>query len=233
MKFIRKNIMKITFFVVFIFIISIVVIKNNLKNNEVYASVEDELLYKNNVVLEEKDDKKEEEKLYFVDIKGQVLNPGVYKIYENTRVIDVINMAGGLLDNSDTSKINLAKKVKDEMVIIIYSKEEIKKSEIKEIKIDYSFNEALINDKDILTSDNKTNISNDGNINASGENKLVNINTCTKEELLTLSGIGESKADAIISYREEKGSFKTIEDILNVSGIGNSIYEKIKNYITT
>ena len=69
--------------------------------------------------------------------------------------------------------------------------------------------------------------------NISKENKLVNINTCTKEELLTLSGIGESKANAIISYREENGGFKTIEDLLNVSGIGNSIYEKIKNYITT
>ena len=231
MKFIRKNIMKITFFVVFIFIISIVIIKNNLKNNEVYASSDNEILYTNNVVLEENQEK--EEKLYFVYIKGQVLNPGVYKVYENTRVIDVINMAGGLLDNSDTSKINLAKKVKDEMVIIIYSKEEIKKNEIKEVKIDYSFNDALINDKDVLTNDNKISNSNTSNSNISKENKLVNINTCTKEELLTLSGIGESKANAIISYREENGGFKTIEDLLNVSGIGNSIYEKIKNYITT
>lgn len=231
MKFIRKNIMKITFFAMFIFIVSIVVIKNNLKNNEVYASSENEILYKNNVVLEEKGNNKEE--FFFVDIKGQVLNPGVYKVYENTRVIDVINMAGGLLDDSDTSKINLAKKVKDEMVIIIYSKEEIKKKEIKEVNINYSFNDALINDNDVLPNDNKTNNSNTSNSNISKENKLVNINTCTKEELLTLSGIGESKANAIISYREENGGFKTIEDLLNVSGIGNSIYEKIKNYITT
>lgn len=231
MKFIRKNIMKITFFAMFIFIVSIVVIKNNLKNNEVYASSENEILYKNNVVLAEKGNNKEE--FFFVDIKGQVLNPGVYKVYENTRVIDVINMAGGLLDDSDTSKINLAKKVKDEMVIIIYSKEEIKKNEIKEVNINYSFNDALINDKDVLTNDNKINNSNTSNSNISKENKLVNINTCTKEELLTLSGIGESKANAIISYREENGGFKTIEDLLNVSGIGNSIYEKIKNYITT
>ena len=231
MKFIKKNIMKITFFAMFIFIVSIVVIKNNLKNNEVYASSDKEILYANNVVLEEKEENKEE--ISFVDIKGQVLNPGVYKVYKNTRVIDVINMAGGLLDNSDTSKINLAKKVKDEMVIIIYSKEEIKKNEIKEVNINYSFNDALINDKDVLTNDNKISNSNTSNSNISKENKLVNINTCTKEELLTLSGIGESKANAIISYREENGGFKTIEDLLNVSGIGNSIYEKIKNYITT
>ena len=223
MKFIRKHILKITFFVIFIFVISIIIIKNNLKNNEVYASSDKEILYANNVTLEEN-----KEEISFVDIKGQVLNPGVYKVYENTRVIDVINMAGGLLDNSYTSKINLAKKVKDEMVIIIYSKEEIKKNEIKEVNINYSFNDALINDKDVLTNDNKI-----SNSNISKENKLVNINTCTKEELLTLSGIGESKANAIISYREENGGFKTIEDLLNVSGIGNSIYEKIKNYITT
>ena len=229
MKFIRKNIMKITFFVVFIFIISVIVIKNNLKNNEVYASSDNEVLYKNNIILDKIDDESKEN--YFVDIKGQVLNPGVYKIYENTRVIDVINMAGGLLDDSDTSKINLAKKIKDEMVIIIYSKDEINKNNIKEVNIDYSFNDALINDKDIITNDNK--VSKDSNNSLKNNNDLVNINTCTKEDLLTLSGIGESKADAIISYREENGSFKTIEDILNVSGIGNSIYEKIKNYITT
>lgn len=229
MRFIRKNIMKITFFVVFIFIISVIVIKNNLKNNEVYASSDNEILYKNNIILDKKDNESKE--TYFVDIKGQVLNPGVYKAYENTRVIDVINMAGGLLDDSDTSKINLAKKIKDEMVIIIYSKDEINKNNIKEIKIDYSFNDALINDSDVITNDNK--VSSDSNNSLKNNNNLVNINTCTKDDLLTLSGIGESKADAIISYREENGSFKTIEDILNVSGIGNSIYEKIKNYITT
>lgn len=223
MKFIRKHILKITFFVIFIFVISIIFIKNNLKNNEVYANSENEPLYKNNVILKDN----EEEESAFVDIKGQVLNPGVYKINKNTKVIDVINMAGGLLETSDTSKINLAKKVKDEMVIIIYSVEEIKKSEIKEIKIDYSFNDAVINEKDIISNEDKVNDI------SSVENKLVNINTCTKEDLLSLSGIGESKAEAIIAYREENGSFKTIEDLLNVSGIGNSIYEKIKNYITT
>lgn len=229
MNFIRKNIIKITFFVVFIFIISVIVIKNNLKNNEVYASNDNEVLYKKNIILDKKDNESKE--TYFVDIKGQVLNPGVYKVYENTRVIDVINMAGGLLDDSDTSKINLAKKIKDEMVIIIYSKDEINKNNIKEIKIDYSFNDALINDSDVITNDNI--VSSDSNSSLNDKNILVNINTCTKDDLLTLSGIGESKADAIISYREENGSFKTIEDILNVSGIGNSIYEKIKNYITT
>lgn len=232
MKIIRKNIMKITFFVIFFFVISIIVIKNNLKKNEVYANLinDNELSLGGNVVLEEKESKEQENAQYFVDIKGQILNPGVYKVNENARVIDVINMAGGLNDNSDTSKINLAKKIKDEMVIIIYSKEEIKKSEIKEINIDYTFNDALIEDKNIVINDTENS---DNNIMSKQDNELININICTKDELLTLSGIGESKADAIISYREKNGDFKTIEDILNVSGIGNSIYEKIKNYITT
>lgn len=226
MKFIRKNIMKITFFVVFIFVISVIFIKNSLRNNEIYVH-EEEVLYKNDIT--KMDENKEMKDFYYIDIKGKVLNPGVYKVDNNTRVIDVVNMAGGLLENSDTSKINLAKKVKDEMVIIIYSKEEINKNNIKEVNIDYSFNDALINDKDIITNENK--VINDSN--NSLKNNLVNINICTKEDLLALSGIGESKADAIISYREENGDFKTIEDILNVSGIGKSIYEKIKNNITT
>ena len=63
-------------------------------------------------------------------------------------------------------------------------------------------------------------------------NKLININTCSKEDLLTLNGVGSSKADKIIEYRNQFGYFKTIEDIKNVSGIGDSAFEKIKDYIT-
>lgn len=170
----------------------------------------------------------EEDEFYLVDIKGAINNPGVYKVLVGTRVNDVINMAGGLTDNADTSLINLSKLVIDEMVIIIYTKDEVQNSNLvntvikvveKECVCPNIENDSCINDKitDTIT-------------NGSGK---VNINTASMEELSKLDGIGESKAQAIIKYREENGNFKTIEDITNVSGIGSSVYEKIKDNITT
>lgn len=170
----------------------------------------------------------EEDEFYLVDIKGAINNPGVYKVLVGTRVNDVINMAGGLTDNADTSLINLSKLVIDEMVIIIYTKDEVQNSNLvntvikvveKECVCPNIENDSCINDKitDTIT-------------NGSGK---VNINTASMGELSKLDGIGESKAQAIIKYREENGNFKTIEDITNVSGIGSSVYEKIKDNITT
>ena len=172
--------------------------------------------------------KDSEEEVYLVDIKGAINNPGVYKVPVGTRVNDVINAAGGLTDNADTSLINLSKLVIDEMVIIIYTKDEVQNSNLvntvikvveKECVCPNIENDSCINDKitDTIT----------------GGNGKVNINTASMDELSKLDGIGESKAQAIIKYREENGNFKTIEDITNVSGIGSSVYEKIKDNITT
>lgn len=172
--------------------------------------------------------KDSEEEIYLVDIKGAINNPGVYKVPVGTRVNDVINAAGGLTDNADTSLINLSKLVIDEMVIIIYTKDEVQNSNLvntvikvveKECVCPNIENDSCINDKitDTIT----------------GGNGKVNINTASMDELSKLDGIGESKAQAIIKYREENGNFKTIEDITNVSGIGSSVYEKIKDNITT
>ena len=119
------------------------------------------------------------------------------------------------------------------MFIIIYTKEEIdkyKKDTISTSVINKKLEKDIPkidenNDANIVTtSDNKT-----SNLE---ENKLININTSTKEELLTLPSIGSSKADSIIKYRQENGNFEKIEDIKNVSGIGDSLFEKIKDYIT-
>ena len=112
------------------------------------------------------------------------------------------------------------------MVIIIYTKEEVKNSNIVDTVIKVVEKECIC-----------PNIENDGCLNTEikdtiGETKLININTATIEELMTISGIGESKAKAIIEYRN-KNKFEKIEDILNVSGIGNNLYEEIKIYITT
>lgn len=180
---------------------------------------------------------KKEEKLFYVDIKGAVNKPGVYKLKEDSRVIDALNMAEGLKEEADTSIINLSKKIMDEMVIIIYTKDEINnyKNIVSSEKINEQIKKEKINidknnDAEIKETKSKT-IKKETKEEKEG-NELININTATKEELLTISGIGESKADAIINYRKETGEFKTIEDIKNVSGIGDSLFEKIKDYIT-
>ena len=184
---------------------------------------------KEEVVVEPKTKKKEPAVIeeIKVDIKGQVINPGIYSLKVNSRVIDVIAAAGGLTGEADTSVINLSKKITDEMVIIIYSKGEVadfhKTKEIEkqvEEKCIQKDEQALKNDACI-----KSNIE----IKQTGK---VSINTATKEELMTLTGIGEAKAKDIISYREKNGPFKTIEDLKNVLGIGDSVFAKIKENIT-
>ena len=173
-----------------------------------------------------KKSKKETIENYKVDIKGEILTPGIYTLKSNSRVIDVIEMSGGLTENADTSVINLSKKITDEMVIIIYSKSEVKDFEkTKET-------EKIVQEKCIKKDENA--LKNDACITDSVKTSgKVSINTATKEELMTLTGIGDSKAEDIIKYREENGLFKTIEDIKNVSGIGDSLFAKIKENITT
>lgn len=174
-----------------------------------------------------KETKKEDtEKLYMVDIKGEVISPGIYELPSTSRVIDVINKAGGLTDIADTSVINLSKKIEDEMVIIIYSEYEVNNWLTTKQEEDY------LQGKCQNSEDSR--IENDACISDNvieNNETLININTATKEELMTLSGIGETKALAIISYRE-KTPFTSIEDIKNVSGIGDSTYNEIKDYIT-
>lgn len=190
----------------------------------------------NEVLIEEVDEVEEVEEIekFKVDIKGYVENPGVYELDENSRVIDVINKAGGLKEGSNTEYINLSKKIVDEMVIIIYSNDEVERFKQEDEKIIYieyececpdNINSACINEEDIVNTNGvSTNTS-------ESKDEKVSINTGTLEELMTLSGIGESKAQAIIQYREENGEFKTLEEIMNVSGIGESAYSKIKDYI--
>lgn len=173
-----------------------------------------------------------------VDVKGLVINPGVYELQEGSRVIDAINASGGLLDNADTNSLNLSKKLKDENVIIVYSTEKIE----PEVVIEYvyeechckEFNDACVNNNDIVNfQENKENNNpkNEESI-IPDSNIKISINKASLEELQTLNGVGESKALAIIKYREENGEFKEIEDIMNVSGIGESLFAKIKESIT-
>lgn len=168
------------------------------------------------VEIEEINKEKIKEEKVTVDIKGAVLNPGIYTLDNNKRVFDAITIAGGLLDNSDTENINMSLKLTDEMVIIVPFKEEKQNS---------------VEDKEHLNNSN--NIENDAMVsnNKNTNNEKVSINKANKEDLMTLKGIGETKALAIINYRKEHGNFKSISELQNVKGIGKSIFEKIKDNI--
>ena len=174
--------------------------------------------------IEKKETKKEIKKIK-IDIKGEINTPGVYELTEENNVMDAINLAGGLTNKSDTSNINLSKKLTDEMVIIVYSKNEIINMKEKEKTTCPPCNNACIEEKDETSK-----------INITEENKVeegkININTANIEELQKLNGIGESKAQNIIEYRNKNGNFKDIEEIKNVQGIGEAAFEKIKDNIT-
>lgn len=170
-----------------------------------------------------------EEIYYQVDIKGEVINPDIYTVKDGSRVIDVIRLAGGLTNEADTSVLNLSKKVKDEMVIIVYSYSEVanftltlEKEKIEqEACLEYNDikNDACIEDNEEEAS----------SVVISGK---ISLNEATLEELMMLPGIGESKAKAIIAYREEVGAFQSIEELLEVNGIGDTLFDQIKENIT-
>ena len=148
---------------------------------------------------DEKAEKRHDEKI-FVDVKGAVKHPGVFETTKDKRVKDLIEEAGGLLDDADTSTLNLSQKVKDQMVIYVLKHGEKPKQ-----------------------------ISDGGS--SSSNTDVININTANKEQLMKISGVGKTKAEAIIAHREKNGDFKKKEDITKVRGIGKSTFEKIKDKI--
>ncbi len=163
----------------------------------------------------------------YVEVKGAVKNPGVYTMNEQDLINDAINLAGGFLDNAYTDNINLSKKVTDELVIFVYTEKEYQNntySNTTSSNNDYQIDNALKNKVSIITSDST---------NSDTEtSSLININLASITELMTLPGIGETKANNIISYREENGFFKAIEEIKNVSGIGDATFDQFKALIT-
>lgn len=215
------------FVIILLFVISYLIYIN--QSNDVMAADEEEINIFDDINSAVK--KLDIENKIKVDVKGMVNNPGVYELSENSRVIDAINMAGGLNESADTSTINLSKILKDENVIIVDTTKEPEKV------IEYvykecncpKFNDACINNNDIINYQETTNNDNKISDVVSGQ---ISINNASKEELQSLSGVGESKAISIIKYREENGPFNTLEDIMNVSGIGNSLFEKIKDSIS-
>ena len=195
-------------------VIIYVLYKNDIEEKEVTIDI-----FKEEEQEEDNIDKKTVSDLkVVVDIKGMVANPGVYEVDRTYRVNDVISLAGGLLDGADTSLINLAKTVTDEMTIIIYSSDEV----LEKLKGQICVCDCPIQENDACIEEDNT----------KDNNEIININTASKEELMTLPGIGEVRAEEIINYRSNNGSFKTIDDIKNVSGIGEELFEEIKANIT-
>ncbi len=213
-KYYRKIIIILIPFLILMVFIQMYKKENNIVINENYTSDnETELI--DNVDNHEKK----------LNIKGAVVNPGVYSFNEGERVIDAINKSGGLLENADTSVINLSKNLFDEMVIVVYTVDEVNEMKGKNILIQYVEKEC-----NCPTLSNDACLSNDS-VKESDSSK-ISINNASVEELTKLSGIGESKAKSIVEYRNEHGLFSSIDEILNVSGIGEALFEKIKDNIT-
>ena len=145
----------------------------------------------------------------YVDIKGEVLRPGVYEFSCESRIQEVIKKAGGFTEEADETKINLAQKITDQMQIIVP-------------KLNAS------QDGGVIGEDSKTNQKSP----SSSKQGIVNINTATLEELQTLKGIGKKKAEAILQYRKEHGAFHSKEDLLQVKGIGKKALEAIESQVS-
>lgn len=176
-----------------------------------YASFKDKLVGEEYTfeddVVETKEEKVVEEVKIIIHVAGEVNNPGIISLKQGSRIIDAIESAGGLTEDADISNVNLAYELEDAQKIYIpsiYDLEEI--AVIQE------------NSENILSSGVK-------------KNSKVNINKANEGELQNLTGIGLSIAKRIVQYRNENGNFKNLEDIKNVSGIGDSKYENIKDEI--
>jgi competence protein comEA helix-hairpin-helix repeat region len=148
----------------------------------------------------------------YVDIKGEILRPGVYEFSCESRLQEVIKKAGGFTEEADETKINLAQKITDQMQIIVpnlHSKQE-----------------------DEVTEENSGKGSSSSTNPSHSKQGTVNINAATLEELQTIKGIGKKKAEAILQYRKEHGPFRTKEDLLQVKGIGKKALEAIESQVT-
>lgn len=156
---------------------------------------------------EEKSQKSETEEvvekdLITVDVKGAVKSPGIYDLPVGSRINDAVQKAGGLTDNADSKSINLAQRISDEALVYVPTKEETTSQEAH------------------------------SNASNTKENKKVNLNKASLEELKQVKGLGGKRAQDIIDHRETKGKFKSVDDLKKVSGIGAKTVEKLKEYVT-
>ena len=217
-----KNIVNKNFIGIIIIVILIVgyIVTFIYFNNEINIKTKEEKT--SEISIQEEKREKKEYKEIKIDIKGSVKKPGVYTLKENSRTNDAIIASGGLLKNANTRFINLSKILNDGDVIVVYSNEEIKKAQKEE---------KIIVETPCICEE----IKNDSCYKEDKENEVIskiNINTATMNELIKLNGIGESKAKLIIEYRTKNGKFKDIKEIMNIKGISETIFSKIKENIT-
>lgn len=185
---------------------------NNLDEN---ILITNEQIKENTSIQEES----EENNIVIVHITGAVKTPGIVKLKEGSRIEDAIEAAGGLTEEADISKVNLAYILEDGI----------------KIRIPSLYDEDAINQNIFIEGSGENiveeNNEDDGKLNNNNSNKNININRATETELQTLPGIGASLAGRIVEYREQNGKFNQIEDIKNVSGIGDNKYNNIKDLI--
>ncbi len=149
---------------------------------------------------------------FFVYVSGAVKKPGVYCVSSNSRIYQVIDMAGGMTDKAQKDYLNLAEKVFDGQKIQVITKKQFRELNSKSVESTKTDMESM--GADLFQAD------------------MVNINHATAEQLTSLPGIGTTKAAAIVAYRDENGNFSSIEDIKNVSGIGDATFANIESRIT-
>lgn len=161
----------------------------------------------------QKEQQTDREKLQicYVHVCGAVNRPGVYELTADSRLFEAIQMAGGLTEEAADQTLNQAEVIEDGSKIYVPTKEEVK---------------AGMDNGDTL-------MQNEENAEKAGSTSdgKIDINTAAKNELMTLSGIGEAKADAIVRYREEHGAFQKIEDLMEVEGIKEGVFQKVKDQI--
>ncbi|MCM3549775.1 late competence protein ComEA [Niallia circulans] len=144
-----------------------------------------------------------EDGVLVVDVKGMVASPGVYELEVGSRLFEAIEKAGGFTDSANREAVNLALRLEDEMVVYV-PEEGVEEGAGPVLAVE---------------------------MNETDHEDTININEATEADLLTLQGIGPSKAAAIIGYREENGPFATVEELMNVSGIGEKTFEALEPFI--
>ncbi len=177
--------------------------------------------------VEPYDQKQEAEKtdpMIVVYVRGAVRKPGVYKLPDGSRVYEAIDAAGGFDSGADREWLNQAELLTDGEMLTVCTLEET-------LKLKEAGGGQLQETAAGTGASGKTSGAGDPASETSGSG-IVNLNSATKDQLMTLPGIGEAKADAIIRYREENGPFSSTEDVMNISGIKDSVYSKIKDRIT-
>ncbi len=206
----KKYLWIVILIVLTIIIYFLVPSEKNFSNNAVnsdWMEIEDRGLLEDGQEKAEIDEGTEKQEKILIDVKGAVVAPGVYEALSGDRVQNLINQAGGLLETADQQKINFAMKVVDEMVLYI----------------------PMIGEDSQVTTGVQGSISTAGAVQGKD---LVNLNTASESELETLPGVGPSKAAAIMEYRETNGRFRNIEELMEISGIGEKTFEKLKDHIS-